>query len=69
MVEERESVAGGRGIVRNLYLGGQFVIFPYRISTQKKIILYIYIYIYKLKSGGSFEPPEQSIASPLLMIL
>ena len=29
-------MAGGRGIVRNLYLGGQFVIFPYRISTQKK---------------------------------
>ena len=36
VVEERESVAGGRGIARNLYLGGQFVIFPYRISTQKK---------------------------------
>ena len=37
MVEERESVARGRGVARNLYLRGQFVvIFPYRISKQKK---------------------------------
>ena len=48
VVEERESVAGGRGIARNLYLGGQFVIFPYRISTHTHTHTYTHTHTHKL---------------------